>query len=105
MMLLTATNTAAARWQRLATDRAGQRHCRRSSRARLIPIRSESVFYSPVANLLEIPGVAFHYSVIGGCATIALARGLAGRHTSNDEVTASGMRGGAAGAQARAGGE
>jgi hypothetical protein len=68
------------------------------------PNWAESLFYSRVANFLEMRGAAFHYSVIGGQAIVALAPGLADCHLLNDEIEAL-SRGDAAGARAQAGEE
>jgi hypothetical protein len=48
-----------------------------------------SIFCSPKANCLEKRGRGFHYSVIGGNATILLAPGYVGGHPLNDESPAS----------------
>jgi hypothetical protein len=66
---------------------------------------AESIFYSPVANFLELVRAAFHYSVIGVHALDTLAPGLGDRHISYDVRAAPNTRGEAAGVRARAGGK
>jgi hypothetical protein len=70
---------------------------------RLAPQAAKSVFYSPVANFLELPRPAFHYSVIGVRALSTLAPELGDRHISYDVTAAPNTRGDAAGVRARAG--
>jgi hypothetical protein len=64
---------------------------------------AESIFYSPVANFLELPRVTFHYSVIGAHSLNTLAPGLFDRHISYDVSAAPNTRGDAAGVRARTG--
>ncbi len=66
MTHLTATNAANAHGQLLAIDRAGQKFCFRVYALPAVRHRIESIFYSPVANFLELRDGDFHYSVIGG---------------------------------------
>ncbi len=70
---------------------------------RFAPQAGESIFYSPVANFLELPRAAFHYSVISVHAVDTLAPGLGDRHISYDVGAAPNTRGDAAGVRARAG--
>jgi hypothetical protein len=82
MMHLT-TNTAATAIRPdletpFAIDRHGYNHRPSNLAAGRVPIRRESGFRSGVANLLEERRTSFHYSAIGGYATISLTFGYAG---------------------------
>jgi hypothetical protein len=91
----TASIAATAPGSMRAIDRVSHRH--------LVPQPAISVFYSPVANFLELRRAAFHYSVIGVHAMNTLAPGLGDRHTSYDGSAAPNTRGDVAGVRPRAG--
>jgi hypothetical protein len=103
MTHLTAATAMAAPGRGFANDRAGQEYGRRMDAIRAARQWADLVFSSALANFLEKRLGAFHYSVIGGHALIALAAGPACRHLLNDEVAAPDLRGDAAGARSQAG--
>jgi hypothetical protein len=98
MTHLTATIAATSPESMQAIDRTGQIDV-----GRLAPQAAESIFYNPVANFLELPRVAFHYSVIGVHARNTLAPGLGDRHISYDVSATPNTRGDVANVRARAG--
>jgi hypothetical protein len=75
------------------------------ARQRLTTNRLETIFCSPVANLLELPIAAFHYSVIGSHATIARPLQPAAGYHLNYEVPPSKFQGDPVAARAPAGDE
>ena len=99
MMHLTATIAAIAPEAMRSIDRT----VRTDAARRFAPQARESVFYSPVANFLELARAAFHYSVIGVLAVNTLAPALGDRHISYDDGAAPNTRGDAASVRARAG--
>jgi hypothetical protein len=54
-----------------------------------LPLRLDSVFRGRTANSLEMPGAAFHYSVISRHAKVSLAAGYVAWRPLKDEVAAS----------------
>lgn len=98
----TATRTATDLGRPSAGNMSEPRLGSRIHHARRAPDWADSVFYSRFANFVELQHAAFHYSVIGGNALIALAPGLNGSHLLNDEVSASNSRGDTAGQSASA---
>ena len=66
------------------------------------PHPANAVFFSPVANCLELPRAAFHYSVISVDAMNTLAPGLGDRHIPFNGSAAPNTRGDVAGVRARA---
>ncbi len=101
MTHLTATIAATAPGPMRSIDRTVQIH----NFARIARQPAESVFYSPVANFLELDRAGSHTSVIGGHAMHTLAPGVGDSHISYDVSAAPNRRGDAAGARARAGDE
>jgi hypothetical protein len=103
MTHLTAIGAATGHGQLPTIESAGQKQRLQAYGACPGPHPRESIFYSPVANFLEMPSARFHYSVIGGYAMVGLAPGLTDCHLLNPEGAIPGLR--AADMWARAGEE
>jgi hypothetical protein len=96
MTHLTATIAATPAESMRSSDRTELLH--EAGRDAMQP--AKLVFYSPLANFLELPRGAFHYSVISVHALNTLAPGLGDRHVSYDVSAAPKTRGDAAGVRA-----
>ena len=105
MMLLTATTPATVHGPAFMITGSWQNRRDRLCTTRLADEATRSVFYSPVANLLESWRDGSHYSVIDCVVTTALVPGLSGIHLLIDEISASLERDDTADAQAQAGEE
>ncbi len=84
----TATHAATAHRQVCMSGRISREHDEPNGANCPAIIREETVFYSPVANSLELSTAGFHYSVISGLARMTMAPGLVDCHLSIDEVAA-----------------
>jgi hypothetical protein len=104
MTHLTAINAATHHGQLPAAYPTRRNHRVPVTSPRPAPHCAESIFYSPVANFLEMHDAVSHYSVIGRQVIGALAPGFADRHLLNDQIEAPSW-GDSAGARAQAGEE
>jgi hypothetical protein len=105
MMLLAATTPAPVHGPTFMINGSRRNRLDWFCSARPAGESTRSVFYSPVANLLESQRGGSHYSVIDCAVATPLVPGLSGSYLLIDEISASLERDDTADAQAQAGEE